>query len=150
MEDTPVTPKIELDHESLHYLNTTRKWTMFFAVLGFIGVGIILLGGIVTGIFLSAFKTAASSHLGFPEWIFPIFFLVFAVLYLFPIIFLYRFSKHTANAVATMDSAEMKKAFHNLKSYFVYIGVLTIILLALYVLAIIGAGVSFAFLKNLG
>lgn len=150
MEETPVTPKIELDHETIHYLNTTRKWTMFFAVLGFIGVGIILLMGLAAGWFLTAFRTSESMPLGLPEWIFSAIILVFAVLYVIPILYLFRFSKHTANAIERMDSAEMKKAFHYLKRYYVYVGVLTIVLISFYVLAIVGTGVSFAFLKNVG
>jgi hypothetical protein len=150
MEETPVTPRLELDHESIRYLNITRKWTMFFAVLGFIGVGIILLMGIAAGWFLSAFKTSESMPLGFPEWLFSVIILAFAILYLIPILYLFRFSKHTANAVERMDGAELKKALHNLKRYYVYLGVLTIILITVYVIAIVGAGVSFAFLKNLG
>lgn len=150
MEEGSVNKKIELDYESLSYLNSTRKWTMFFAVLGFIVVGLMVIGGIVAGLFLSAFRMSSNTPLGFPEWIIYIIFLLFAVLYFFPILFLFRFSKHTANAVELTDSLEMKKAFRNLKAYFTYIGILTIIMLALYLIALVGAGASMAFLKNLG
>jgi hypothetical protein len=71
-----------------------------------------------------------------------------AAVYFFPMLFLFRFSRHTANAVSTLDKNEMHKAFRNLKSYFVYIGVLIIILLSFYFIALIFAGASLSFLKG--
>jgi hypothetical protein len=149
MENAPEIRKIEIEQDSLNYLNTTRKWTMFFAILGFIGIGIIIIIGLVAGFFLSAFKTAEIPA-GFPEWLIFVFVLIFAVIYFFPALYLFRFSKHTSNAVQSLDKEELKKAFRNLKSYYVYTGILIIIVLVLYVVVLVGAGASMAFLKNMG
>jgi uncharacterized membrane protein len=108
-----------------------------------------LIGGLFAGVFLSAFKTA-DIPVGFPEWIIFVIILIFAILYFFPILYLFRFSKHTGNAVHSLDKEELRKAFKNLKSYCVYIGIFTIVILVLYFIAIVGAGASMAFLKNLG
>ena len=43
----------------------------------------------------------------------------------------------------------MNKAFRNLKFYFVYIGVLVIIILVLYITALVIAGATMAFVKGL-
>jgi MFS family permease len=149
MENAPEIRKIEIEQDSLNYLNTTRKWTMFLAILGFIFLGLMLIGGLFAGFFLSAFKTA-DIPAGFPEWLVFFIILIFAVLYFFPIFYLFRFSKHTSNAVHTLDKEELRKAFKNLKSYYVYVGIFTIIILVFYFIAIVGAGASMAFLKNLG
>jgi magnesium-transporting ATPase (P-type) len=149
MENASEIRKIEIDQDSLRYLNTARKWTMFLAILGFIGIGIIIIIGLIAGVFLSAFKTAATPT-GFPEWLISVIILVFAIIYFFPVLYLFRFSKHTSNAVNSLDKEEMKKAFRNLKSYFLYCGILIIIILALYIVVLVGAGASMAFLKNLG
>lgn len=149
MENAPEIKKIEIDQDSLNYLNTTRKWTMFLAILGFIFVGLMVIIGIFTGFFLTAFKTA-STPLGFPEWLAFLIILIVAILYFIPILFLFRFSKYTSNAVHLLDKEQLKKAFKNLKSYYVYIGIFTIIIIALYFIALIGAGASMAFLKNIG
>ncbi len=71
------------------------------------------------------------------------------VVYFFPILYLFRFSKHTAKAISTLDKEELYKAIKNLKSYFVYIGILIIIVLAVYAVALIVAGTSMAFLNGL-
>jgi hypothetical protein len=65
-------------------------------------------------------------------------------------LYLFRFSKHTSNAVRTLDKQEMQNAIKYLRKYYVYIGILTIIVLAIYFIAIIAAGASMAFLKDLG
>jgi len=149
MENAPEIRRIEIEQDSINYLNTTRKWTMLFAILGFIGVGLIVIIGLFTGVFLSAFKIAKTTY-GFPEWMVFVIILAFAVICFFPVFFLFRFSNHTSNAVHSLDRKEMKKALKNLKSYYVYIGVLTIIFLVICFVALISAGFSMAFLKNMG
>ena len=141
--------KIEIEQESLNYLNTTRKWAMFFAIIGFIFLGIILIAGLVAGTFLSVFKSPEMGG-GIPQILVFVFVIIMALVYFFPILFLFRFSKHTANAVQTLSKEELKKALRNLKSYFVYIGILLIIVLVIYFIVLVVAGTSMAFLKGMG
>jgi len=150
METTPEIKKIELEEDTLKDLDTTRKWSMFIAILGFIAVGLMLLIGLIAGVFLSLFKTQ-NVHLGAGEsiLIFGIL-LVFGVIYFFPILFLYRFSKHAGYAVKTLDKEQMRKAFRYLRKYYVFIGILTIVVLVIYVIALIASGASLALLKDLG
>jgi hypothetical protein len=149
MENISEIRKIEIEQESLNYLNTTRKWAMFFAIIGFIFLGLLLVAGLVAGTFLSVFKSPEMGG-GIPQVL--IFALVFimALVYFFPILFLFRFSKHTANAVQSLSKEELNKAFRNLKSYFVYIGILLIIVLVIYFIGLVVAGTSMAFLKGMG
>lgn len=148
--ETPIeNRKIEIEQESLNYLNTIRKWTMFFAILGFIFLGLMVIAGIAAGTFLTAFKSSETG-VGIPESLVLILILVFALIYFFPILFLFRFSKHTAKAVHTLAKEELNKAFKNLRAYCVYIGILFIIVLSIYLIVLVVAGTSVAFLKGLG
>ena len=149
METTLENRKIEIAQETLNNLNTTRKWTMFHAIIGFIFLGLFIVIGVITGIFLSAFNSGATS-MGIPESLLEVIFIILAIVYFFPVLFLFRFSKHTAHAVQTLDKQELHKAFQNLKSYFAYLGVLLIIVLSFYIVALIVTGTSMAFLKGLG
>ncbi len=150
MENTPEINKIELEEDSLKDLDTTRKWSMFLAILGFIAIGLMLLIGLLAGVFLSVFKSGELDlSTGESILIFGIL-LVFAVIYFFPILFLYRFSKYAGHAVRARDNNYMKRAFRYLRKYSVYIGVLAIVVLAIYLIAIIMSGASLAFLKDLG
>jgi hypothetical protein len=141
--------KIEIEHETLKNLNITRKWTMFLAIVCFIFLGLFIVIGVIAGTFLSAFNSG-NTGLGIPESLMFIIFLVLIVICFFPILFLFRFSKHTAKAVQTINKEELHKAFKNLKSYFVYFGILMILVLSIYVVVLIVKGTSMAFLKGLG
>lgn len=149
MENSPEIRKIEIEEDTLRDLDKTRKWTMFLAIVGFIFIGLLLIFGLFAGVFLSLFNSG-DAPVGFPEWMVYVVILICAALYFFPVLYLFRFSKHTSNAVKTLDKQELHKAFKNLKAYYVYTGVLLIIVLSIYVIAFIAAGASVAFLKDLG
>lgn len=149
MENNNEPRKIEIEQETLNYLDTTRKWTMFFAIIGFIFLGLILIFGIIAGTFLSVFKSSEMGS-GILQIFLFVMLLILAVLYYFPIMFLFRFSKHTANAVRNLSKEELNKAFRYLKSYFVYVGILLIVVLVIYFVGLVIAGTSMAFLKGMG
>jgi len=149
MEDNHDLKKMEIEQDSLRDLDTTRKWTMFLAILGFIGLGVMLIIGLFAGVFLSVFRTS-NIPLGFPEWLVFIIVLILAAVYFFPVLFLFRFSKHVSGAVKSLDKQEMQKALRNLRSYFMYSGILVILVLTVYLIAFIAAGASISFLKDMG
>lgn len=149
MENTSESKKIEIEQETINDLDSTRKWTMFLAIMGFIGIGIILSIGLFAGVFLSIFKTG-DTPIGITEGLVFIPVLIVAVIYFFPVLFLFRFSKHTTFAVKNLDKQALSKAIKNLKSYYIFLGILVIILITAYVFAFIAAGASFGFLKDLG
>ena len=148
METPPETRKIEIEQDTLNHLNTTRKWAMFLAIIGFIFLGLMLIIGLLAGTFLSAFSTGEKG-LGIPESLMFIPVLIIGAIYFFPVLFLFRFSKHTSRAIQTLDKLAFKKAIKNLKAYFAYLGILIILILTFYILVLIIAGSSLAFLKGL-
>lgn len=149
MENSIENKNLEIGNESLKALNITRKWTMFQAVLGFIGIGLFLIIGLATGIFLSIFNGGSSSMV-IPEWIVFIAVVLIAAIYFFPVLFLFRFSTHTSSAIRNNDRKELHKAFKSLKAYYVYSGVLIIIILVAYAAILITTGISVDFLKYPG
>ena len=148
MESPLEIKKIEIEQETLNHLDTTRKWAMFLAIVGFIFLGLLIIIGLIAGTFLTAFSTGEKG-LGIPESLMFIPVLLLIVLYFFPVLFLFRFSKHTSHAIRTFDKLEFHKAIKNLKAYFAYIGILIIIVLSIYIVVLIIAGSSMAFLKGL-
>ena len=140
--------KIEIGQDTLKNLNTTRKWTMFISLLGFMVIGALLILGLFTGAFLTVFNTADPDQ-QFPEWVSFIILILLALVLFFPVLFLFRFSKYTSEAVKTVDKQKLNKAFKNLKAYYVYTGILIITVLALYLFTIITTGASMGFVKDL-
>lgn len=64
-------------------------------------------------------------------------FVLFAMLYFYPCLFLYRFARETNVALKENDQEALSDGFANLKSTFRYVGVLTLAILCFYLLAII-------------
>jgi hypothetical protein len=140
---------IEIDHKSLKNLDTARRWAMFISILGFIFLGLLIIIGIIAGTFLTAFSGGETAS-GFPEYLMLIIYFILALAYFFPILYLFRFSKQTATAVKTLDKNLLYIAIRNLKSYFVHIGILIIIVLSFYIAALILAGTAITLPKNMG
>jgi hypothetical protein len=148
MEIIAESRKMEIEQETLNNINTTRKWTMFISILGFIFLGLLFVIGAITGSFLIAFNSN-EKVLGITESLMFIPIILLALLYFFPVLFLFRFSKHAGNAVHKLDKTALHNAIKNLKYFFVYMGVLIIVILILYVAILIVTGTSMGFLKGL-
>ena len=144
MEPSPEATGIEIDKPIADSLDKTRRWTMFISIVGFIFLGVLIVFGILTGTFLTFFSSGGKV-IGLPEAMIIILVFVLILFYFFPVLFLYRFSKHTAHAIHGNDKKELLKAFRNLKSYFVFLGILIIFILVFYLALLIFSGVVLPF-----
>ena len=147
MESNQESGKIEIGPDTLNNLNATWKWTMFLSVLGFIFLGLLIVFGLATSTFLTAFKSK-EVNLGIPESMFIVVFIVVAAIYFFPVFYLFRFSRYMRDAIQMLSREKLDKAFKNLRIYFTYIGILVIIVLSIYLIAIVMAGASVSFLRG--
>ena len=145
--EEPIKPGLE--QENLKDLDITRKWAMFIAILGFIGVGVLLVVGIFAVLFLCIFNKGDTSTT-YPGWLVCSTFIALAVLYFFPVLYLFRFSKNMSDAVKTPDKQMLTKAFRNLKYCFRWFGILIIVAIVLYVVTFFILGASITFLKDMG
>ena len=125
---------LHLSGQSRSYLRETAKWGRFLAIVGFVMLGLLVLMGIFAGsamgLLLSGMPGADASLL--PTGLFTAYFLIFAVIYFFPIYYLYKFSNQMKLALNNDDEMSLESSFSNLKSLYKFMGILTIIMLALY------------------
>ncbi len=120
-----------LTHEAEGYLIETSKWARFLSVIGFIFTGMIIIAGL--GLALSSgFIGMGVAGVGM-----GVFYLLLGVFYLMPTLFLFRFADGISNAMKTGSETELTKGFGNLKSCFKFMGIFTIVGIALYVILII-------------
>lgn len=134
-----------IDWRSKEFLKQTAKWTKFLAILGFVGIGLMVLGSLV--MLFAPSSLMSNGDFPFGGKIFMmLLYLAFAVLYYFPISYLYQFSENTKKAIENNDNNAIRDAFEFLKSHYKFMGILTIILLAFYAIIIfiglIGAGAA--------
>ena len=131
-EPTQLSP-LEFGDEAQTYLRETKQWAKFLAILGFIFVGLIVLGAFA----MTAVFPSGGGYGDFPSALIGIIYFLLAVLYFFPVLYLYKFSSHMDKALAGKSPVDLNAAFKNLKSHYRFLGILTIIIIAFYVLAIV-------------
>ena len=137
VDNLNVSRDLVLNQESLGYMEIIRKWAMFFAILGCVGIGLMLLGGLIMGIASSV----GAAFSGMQEtWVFGVVALVyvlFAGLYVMPVIYLFKFSTKMKTALEKSDQSSLVVALQNLKSHFKYVGIMIISIMGLYIVAIV-------------
>jgi hypothetical protein len=141
---------LTLDPQSKRFLGETAKWGRFLSVIGFILCGLIVVGGIYFATIVKNSNNVFDRYGGSTSQLqalgpaVAIIYILMAVLYFFPCLYLNRFANKMTTALAAEDQGSMTTAFENLKSMFKFFGVLTIIIISIYVvifvLAIVSAG----------
>ncbi|WP_295337590.1 DUF5362 family protein [Flavobacterium sp.] len=126
--------ELHLNQTALDYLRESAKWSMFLAILGFIGVGFLALMAIMMTSVMSMVPDTPGPF-GAVSGIISIFYIVIAVIYLFPIYYLYRYASNTKKAIFSKDSQLLTDAFGALKSHHKFLGIAAIVVISLYILA---------------
>lgn len=139
-----------IDSASRSHLSEAAKWARFLAIVGFIMCGLIVIfsffvGAIFTG--MSRYDQYGDSQAFGNAFgtIMTIVYLSIGVLYFFPCLFLLRFANHMLTALNTNEQHTLNRSFQNLKIMFRYFGILTIVVISLYILAFLFGIASAAF-----
>ncbi|WP_158727750.1 MULTISPECIES: hypothetical protein [unclassified Flavobacterium] len=122
-------------------LAETAKWAYYLSILGFIGVGFIVLIALIIGITFAVVGSTSGS-MGFLESSMGLgvafIYILIGVLYFFPIYYLNKFASNAKLAIKNNDTAALTLSFEYLKSHYKYIGIMTLVVFSLYALLIIG------------
>ncbi|MBP5663114.1 MAG: hypothetical protein J6X16_02440 [Bacteroidales bacterium] len=122
--------------ESKLYVSSMGKWMKFFAVLMTIALVFMALGCIGIVSFGSHIPMEVFGGLSL-KW-FGFLYLIMIILYVFPTLYLYRSSAAAQLAVEANDNEQVVEFLKNNKSFWKFCGILTIVMLCTYVVAIIG------------
>lgn len=132
--------ELEVNDDIKDFLKETVSWSYFLSIIGFIGIGLM----VVFGIFFSAIMSSKAmgsnnpyENLGFSMGYLGLVYVVLALVYFFPVYYLFNFSKKMKNALKTKNNDDFKLAFSNLKSHYKYMGVFTIVIISIYVLVFV-------------
>jgi len=135
-------PSLEITDTIREHLLNAAKWGRFLAIVGFVGIGFTVLLGLFFGAFMSMMSSGLYSDDVYGDafsgftLLSPIFYtvlyLVIAAVYFFPVLYLYRFSRRMLNAIPELDQYQLESSFSSLRSMFKFMGILTIIIIALY------------------
>jgi hypothetical protein len=131
---------LQIDQSGLNFLNEAARWTRFLSILGFIFCGLLALIALFGGSYLAGMMSGVSgSGIAFSGIFVTIFYLLLDLLLFFPTLYLFNFSSKMRKAQRNNDQLTLTDSFKNLKSYFKFHGILAIIIVAFYFLAIVAA-----------
>lgn len=122
----------------------TARWGKFVSIVGFILSGFMLLSTLALPSALKTLQAAGdpqlSQELAGVSTGFMMFFMILSILLiLVPSVFLWRFSTNMLMALGTDNYDLLKSSFGNLRRMIKFVGILTAVLVALWVLAVVGS-----------
>lgn len=151
MEETSAFEKFELhlEQSAKDFLKETAKWAYFLSILGFIGVGLMVVLALFAG---TLFSTLGSTIPGMGAMggsfgvLIGVFYFALAAIYFFPVYYLNKFATNAKRAFRENDSEALTNSFEYLKSHYKFIGIFTLSIMILYglilVFAVIGGLLS--------
>ena len=142
--------QLHIDATAKAFLKEAAKWAYFLSILGFIGVALIA----VAALFASSAMSAISSMGGsvgpmgaLSGTVITVIYLLMALLYFFPIYYLFKFSSNLKLALAHDNNEALNVSLGFLKSHYKFVGILAIVMMciyALFIIAIIGFATAMA------
>lgn len=121
---------MKINEEIKSYLVEIAKWTRLLAIVGYIGIGLLIVIAFFTSAFFSMIPVSDMEQL--PMSLLSTIYFLMAGLYFFPVNYLFQFSKNLSQSLNGDETASLTDAFRNLKSHYKFIGVFAIVIISMY------------------
>ena len=123
---------MQLGEQAKAHLQEASKWAVFLSIVGFIGIGLMIILSFTIGSVLANLPVETLGGLS-PQF-FSYFYLIFAGIYFVPIYYLYQFGSKTKAALHNDDTDLLTFGIKKLKSHYKFIGISTIVGISFYFL----------------
>jgi uncharacterized membrane protein YqjE len=118
---------LEVSESVKSSLDTMVYWSKFLAILGYIGVGLMVLLAIIMFVMPTSYYYYNTSFVCF-------FYLIIAVIYYYPASYLYKFATNTRHALNSDNQTGLNNGLSNLASNFKFVGVMAVVIMSIYAL----------------
>ncbi|MEO1513900.1 MAG: hypothetical protein AAFV95_02770 [Bacteroidota bacterium] len=141
--DTDFSTGLYISSASRNFLKEASGWAKFLSIIGFILVGLMVIAGISMMSIMSMMGELAGDEAAFSPYgnsfglIAGGFYFLIALLYFFPVMYLFRFSSRIQMALRHDNQEWLDSSFEYLKSHYKFLGIGVIALFAIYVIAAI-------------
>ncbi len=122
--------ELEITDSFKLYLLDLSRWAKFLSVIGFMWCSLLFTGAVGGGFYIS--KLAHSGLSSFGQAVTAVF-ILFAVMWFYPCIYLNKFSNDMYKAVKDNNQEVLEEGLVNLKSAFRLFGIVTGIILTLWI-----------------
>lgn len=148
----PVLLTITEDIRSFIY--ESSKWTKFLSIVGFVFTGLMIMLSLSVGAIMSSMNNMVGAqnnpYAAMGTGFLTVFLLITAGIYFYPSFILFKFSSSAKQAVLYGDQESLSTAMGKLKSFFKFWGILLIVILGFYALAIVTAIIGAIGAANMG
>lgn len=142
MEEIQLTEetKMYLTENSKSFLKETAKWAYFLSIMGFILIALLVLLALLMGtlfaklVDLGGGVAALGARSG---GLIMTIYLLFAVIYFFPVYYLYQFASKIKAAFTTDNNEQLNTSFEYLKSHYKFLGIFTLVVTIIYALILV-------------
>ena len=138
---------IILDENAIEHLRIARKWSNFLSIIGIVIIGIMLIAMVGILILASLFPQDELVRFTALSQMLPL--VVMLLIYGIPIYYLYQFGKYSKIAINNHDSEAISLAFKYLKLHYRFMGILVIVVLVFYLVAIAVFMMGFPFFSSM-
>ena len=125
---------LKITEQAKSFILETAKWAKFLAIVGFVFIGLMVLGA-----FFMLIAGASLPGMGGAGAGVGILYLLMALLYFFPTYYLLIFANKIKIGLSQSIQNDVDAGFENLKSMFKFMGILMIVVLGIYALFIVFA-----------
>lgn len=135
---------LQVDEVGKAYLLETARWGAFLGILGFIGVGFLVLAGLFMMIVGGTVGSMSNAYSGLPFGFgfIGFFYIIGAALYFYPTLMMYNFSIGIKRSLPVNDQQQFNEALSKLRNKVKFNGILTIVIISVYIIIIIFAIVA--------
>jgi ABC-type transport system involved in cytochrome bd biosynthesis fused ATPase/permease subunit len=126
--------ELQITEAAKDHLRTAAGWALFISILGFILLGLGLLGSLIVTV---SGSIAPTGTLPYSPTVVGLFGLFFNICWGIPVIYLFKFATKVRNAVNDMSTQQLTEAFASLKVNFMSVGILIIISVVAYIAFIV-------------
>jgi hypothetical protein len=125
------------------YIKEIANWSFFLSIVGFVFIGFMVLFGLFAGVILgSMMGDELLSMMALGPGMLSGMYLIMALIYFFPVFYLFRFASKARVSLRSGNDTELTEAFENLKSHYKFMGILTIVVIAIYFLFFVFASIG--------
>jgi ABC-type multidrug transport system fused ATPase/permease subunit len=142
---------LSIEPETKVHLLETARWARFLAIVGMVCLGLLVVFGLFYSIWISSAINRLQSQMSFPSQTAydrgiaagsALMFVVMAVVGFFPLLYMFRFSSQMRTALYGNDQENLNSSFRNLKRYFRYFGVITLVGMGIWIIWLLVMGTA--------
>ena len=133
-EGLVITPQMK------QFLFETAKWAKFLSIIGFVMIGLFIVLAIVMSLFMGTMMSELGETNGMGALgggFVGVIYALMGLIYLFPVLYLYRFATKMKIALQSNDEAFLSSSFENLKSCYKFLGIFMAVILVFYAIGLI-------------